>query len=50
MVLEVYNKPPFSKNGLLNGAEINKYAKKILKSLMLVQVKGRINCKDIIRR
>lgn len=30
MVLEVYNKPPFSKVGLLNGAAIKKYAKNIL--------------------
>ncbi|AGK53113.1 ABC transporter ATP-binding protein [Bacillus sp. 1NLA3E] len=30
MVLEVYNKPPFAKYGLLNVAAIRKYAKKIL--------------------
>jgi general nucleoside transport system ATP-binding protein len=32
MVLEVYNKPPFAKYGLLNGAAIKNYAKKILES------------------
>ncbi|WP_147532196.1 ABC transporter ATP-binding protein [Bacillus marasmi] len=30
MVLEVYKKPPFAKYGLLNGAAIRNYAKKIL--------------------
>lgn len=32
MVLEVYNKPPFSKYGLLNESEMNKYAKNILEN------------------
>jgi general nucleoside transport system ATP-binding protein len=32
MVLEVYNKRPFSKNGLLNGAKIREYANKILEN------------------
>lgn len=32
MVLEVYNKPPFAKAGLLNGAAIKKYAKSILEN------------------
>ena len=30
MVLEIYNKEPFSKYGLLNGAAIKKYANKII--------------------
>jgi ABC-type uncharacterized transport system ATPase subunit len=32
MVLEVYNKKPFAKYGLLNGAAIRKYANKILEN------------------
>ncbi|PLR94781.1 ABC transporter ATP-binding protein [Bacillus sp. T33-2] len=32
MVLEVYNKPPFAKNGLLNVSAIRNYAKKILEN------------------
>jgi general nucleoside transport system ATP-binding protein len=32
MVLEVYNKRPFSKNGLLNGTKIREYANKILEN------------------
>jgi general nucleoside transport system ATP-binding protein len=32
MVLEVYNKPPFAKNGLLNKSAIKNYAKKILEN------------------
>jgi general nucleoside transport system ATP-binding protein len=32
MVLEVYNKPPFAKAGLLNGTAIRKYAKSILEN------------------
>ncbi|SFA73218.1 MULTISPECIES: ABC transporter ATP-binding protein [unclassified Bacillus (in: firmicutes)] len=32
MVLEVYNRRPFSKNGLLNGSAIKEYANKILQN------------------
>ena len=32
MVLEVYNRPPFANTGLLNGAAIKKYAKRILEN------------------
>jgi general nucleoside transport system ATP-binding protein len=32
MVLEVYNKPPFAKNGLLNFAAIRSYANKIMEN------------------
>lgn len=32
MVLEIYNKPPFAKNGLLNFGEIRKYAEDIFKN------------------
>lgn len=32
MVLEIYNRPPFAKNGLLNFSEIRKYAEDIFKN------------------
>ncbi|WP_077617878.1 ABC transporter ATP-binding protein [Bacillus sinesaloumensis] len=43
MVLEVYNKPPFSKYGLLNVAAMKEYAKKILQNFDVRSGEGEVS-------
>lgn len=40
MVLEIYDRPPFSKNGLLNRPEIRKYANEIIEAFDVRSGKG----------
>ncbi|MFS0863905.1 ABC transporter ATP-binding protein [Fredinandcohnia sp. 179-A 10B2 NHS] len=43
MVLEVYNKPPFAKNGLLNVSAMKEYAKRILENFDVRSGEGEIS-------
>lgn len=43
MVLEVYNKPPFAKNGLLNVSAMKEYAKKILENFDVRSGEGEVS-------